>query len=530
MNIRKTRGVVALVAAAALLLSACGGDSSASSSEVVTVRGNEPQNLLIPTNTNEVGGGNIIDLLFAGLTVLTPEGELEYEVAKSIESDDYTNWTITLNEGWKFSDGSAVTSTSFVDAWKAGTYDLNTYFFSHILGYDAEAESELTGLEVISDTEFKVTLDDASPEFPMLLSYSAFYPQTAEAIADRDTYGEAPIGNGPYLLEAWDHDVEARLVPNPDYEGARKAQNGGVTFKFYTDLDAAYNDLLANQLDVLDQIPDSAFSTYQEELGDRSVLQAAAIFQSFTINGGEEHFGFDEEGTLRRQALSMAIDRAEITEAIFGGTRLPATDFTSPVVVGFSEDIPGNEVTSFNPERARELWDEADERFGTYDDTFTLAYNSDGGHQSWVDAITNQLKNNLGINAEGNPYAQFSELRKDVTDRTITGGFRTGWQGDVPAMSNFLGPLYGTNAGSNDSDYANPEFDQLVRDGQLLLADDAGAAADKFNEAQELLFRDLPVIPLWYQSVAGGWSENVENVVFAWNSVPALYQITKDAA
>ena len=303
-----------------------------------------------------------------------------------------------------------------------------------------------------------------------------------------------------------------------------------MTFKFYTDLDAAYNDLLANQLDVLDQIPDSAFGTYQEELGDRSVLQAAAIFQSFTINGGEEHFGFDEEGALRRQALSMAIDRAEITEAIFGGTRLPATDFTSPVVVGFSEDIPGNEVASFNPERARELWDEADERFGTYDDTFTLAYNSDGGHQAWVDAITNQLKNNLGINAEGNPYAQFSELRKDVTDRTITGGFRTGWQGDVPAMSNFLGPLYGTNAGSNDSDYANPEFDQLVRDGQLLLADDAGAAADKFNEAQELLFRDLPVIPLWYQSVAGGWSENVENVVFAWNSVPALYQITKDAA
>ncbi len=540
MKIRRI-GVVAALAAGALVLSGCAGsddpekDTSSNgdggtSTGVVLVRGTEPQNPLIPTNTNEVGGGNIIDLLFAGLVTLSPEGEASNEVAESIESEDYKTWTITLEDDWEFTDGEPVNSESFVDAWKSGAYDLNSYFFETIAGFDDEAESELTGLTVVDEKTFTVELTEANPEYPLMLAYSAYYPLPAKAIEDKKAYGENPVGNGPYKLAAegtWQHNVQLELVPNEAYEGPRKAQNGGVTFKFIDSSEAAYNDLLAGQLDVLDQIPDSALGTFEDELGDRAVNQAAAIFQSFSVNEGLEHFGNDEEGRLRRAAISMAIDREEITEAIFSGTRIPASDFTSPVVVGFDENIPGSEVLDFDPEKAKELWEEA-EAISSYTDTFTLAYNADASHQSWVEAITNQLKNNLDIKAEGEPYSTFAELRTDVTNRKMTGGFRTGWQGDVPAQSNFLAPLYGTGAGSNDADYANPEFDNLVREGQALLADDAEAAAVKFNEAQELLLADLPAIPLWYQAVAGGYSEKVDNVVFAWNSVPALYKITKD--
>ena len=37
--------------------------------------------------------------------------------------------------------------------------------------------------------------------------------------------------------------------------------------------------------------------------------------------------------------------------------------------------------------------------------------------------------------------------------------FRSGWQMDYPSIENFLAPIYGTNAGSNDTDYSNPQFD-----------------------------------------------------------------------
>ncbi len=541
----KRSALVAGLAAGALVLSACGGGNGSEPADngdtgateggdaaggVILVNGTEPQNPLIPADTNEVGGGKILDLIFAGLVSYEPDGETVNEIATNFETDDDLTWTISIEEGWEFTNGDPVNAESFVNAWKDGAYRLNSYFFEAIEGFDDEAQSELTGLEVIDETTFKVTLTEAQPDFPLRMGYSAYYPLPASAFDDIDAFGQNPIGNGPYMLDgddAWQHDVQINLVPNPDYDGVRKAENGGVNIVFYETQDAAYNDLLSDQLDVLDAIPDSAFATYQDELGDRWVSQGAAIFQSFTMSVNLDHFGMDEEGHLRRAAISHAINREEITDTIFQGTREPARDFTSPVVAGFSEDIPGNEVLQYDPEKAQELWAQADE-ITPFEGTFTIGYNADGGHDAWVEAVTNSIKNTLGIEAEGNSYPGFAELRTDVTERTIEGAFRTGWQADYPSMSNFLGPLYGTGAGSNDGDYSNPTFDKLIKEGNALVAEDEEAAIAKYSEAQEELFKDLPAIPLWYATATGGWSNNVDNVQFGWNSVPVMHLITKE--
>ena len=42
------------------------------------------------------------------------------------------------------------------------------------------------------------------------------------------------------------------------------------------------------------------------------------------------------------------------------------------------------------------------------------------------------------------------------------------------------------------------------------------------------MFEDLPAIPLWYSNVTAGYSENVDNVVFGWDSVPVFTDITKN--
>jgi oligopeptide transport system substrate-binding protein len=528
------------MAVGALALTACSGGEPAdtetsaaaeggSSTGIVTVNGNEPQNPLVPTNTNEVGGGKILDLIFAGLVYYDAEGAPHNEVAESIETEDSQNYTITLKEGWTFTNGEPVTAESFVDAWNYGALlsneQLSSYFFEDIEGFSYEQDSELTGLEVVDDQTFTVALSSPKADFPLRLGYSAYFPLPQAAFEDMAAFGENPIGNGPYKMEegGWEHNVQAALVPNEDYSGDRVAQNGGVTVKFYETQDAAYNDLLAEQLDVIDQVPDSAFATFEDELGDRAVNKPSAVFQSFTIPQNLPHFS-GEEGKLRRQAISKAINREEITDTIFQGTRTPASDFTSPVIDGWSEDIPGSEVLDFDPEGAKELWAEAD-AIAPWSGTFTIAYNTDGGHQAWVDATTNSIKNVLGIEAAGNPYAIFADLRTDVTDRTITGAFRTGWQADYPGLYNFLGPIYATNAGSNDGDYSNPEFDQLLEEGSS--APSVEEANEKFQQAQEILFEDLPAIPLWYSNVSAGSAATVDNVEFGWNSVPLLYEVTK---
>ncbi len=527
-----------LAIASALVLSGCstgGGDTGGGSSNaIITANGSEPQNPLIPANTNETGGGKIIDSIFAGLVYYTADGSPENDVAESIEgNDDKTVYTIKIKEGQKFTNGEDVTASSFVDAWDwnalASNATLNSYFFEDIEGFSYDEDVSLKesgGLVVVDDLTFEIHLKSSLADYPLRLGYSAFYPLPTAFFDDIDAFGENPIGNGPYMLDgegAWQHNEKIDLVVNPDYTGPRVPQNGGLSIVFYTTQEAAYADLLGGNLDILDQIPPSALATYKDELGDRYIDQAAAIFQSFTIPARLPHFS-GEEGALRRAAISMAINREEITDVIFEGTLTPAHDFTWPVIAGYSEDVPGSDVLLYNESEAQAKWAEAD-AISPWDGTFQIAYNADGGHQEWVDAVANSIKNVLGIDASGAPYPTFAEVRTAITDRTIQTAFRTGWQADYPGLFNFLGPIYGTNAGSNDGDYSNADFDALLKQGSS--ASDTDEANKYFQQAQEILFKDLPAIPLWYSSVQGGYSEAVGNVAIDWHSVPLYFQITK---
>jgi oligopeptide transport system substrate-binding protein len=524
--------------ASALVLCGCstgGGDTPAGDPDaVITANGSEPQNPLIPANTNETGGGKIIDSIFAGLVYYTADGAPENDVAESIEgNDDKTVYTVKIKDGQKFTNGEDVTASSFVDAWDwnalASNATLNSYFFEDIEGFSYDEDVSLKesgGLVVVDDLTFEIHLKSSLADYPLRLGYSAYYPLPTAFFDDIEAFGENPIGNGPYMLDgegAWKHNEKIDLVVNPDYDGPRVAQNGGLDIIFYATQEAAYADLQGGNLDVLDAIPDGALSTFQDEFGDRSVTQAAAIFQSFTIPARLPHFD-GEEGNLRRAAISKAINREEITDVIFSGTRTPAHDFTSPVIDGYSEDIPGSDVLDFDADAAKDLWAQAD-AISPWSGSFQIAYNADGGHQAWVDAVANQLKNNLGIDASGAPYPTFAEVRTAITDRTIQTAFRTGWQADYPALFNFLGPIYATDAGSNDGDYSNADFDALLKEG--LAETDLDKANEKFQQAQEILFKDLPAIPLWYSTVNGAWGQTVENVQFGWNSVPLYYEVTK---
>jgi oligopeptide transport system substrate-binding protein len=527
-------GAIALLSGSVLVLAGCAPSAEApadSSTAIITTNGSEPQNPLIPTNTTETGGGKIVTSLFAGLVSYTATGEIENEVAESIESDDAQNWTVTLKEGWTFSNDEPVTASSFVEAWNYGALFSNaqgsSYFFDNIEGFSYDADSELTGLEVVDERTFTVALTAPQADWPLRLGYSAYAPLPEVAFEDIEAFGVNPIGNGPYMLAeegAWVNDVKINLVTNPNYDGVRKAVNGGLEIVFYTSQDAAYADIQSGNLDVLDSVPDSAFETFEAEFGDRAVNQPAAIFQAFNVPYYLEHWS-GEEGELRRAAISMSIDRQEITDVIFQGTRTPATDFTSPVISGHSDSLAGADVLAFNPEEAQKKWAEA-EAIAPYGDiVFDIAYNADGGHQAWVEAVANSIKNTLGINAVAKSYPTFAASLDDRTAGTLTGAVRAGWQADYPSLYNFLAPLYRTGAGSNYEGYSSPELDGLLDEGSA--ASSVEDAIAKYQEAQELLLVELPSIPLWYSNVTGVSADTVGNVVFGWDSVPLYHLITK---
>lgn len=524
MIMKKSLAVVS-AAAMAFSLAACGSSSdSGAGNGIILANGNEPQNPLLPANTTETGGGRVVDLIYSGLVYYDTDGKVHNEMAEKIEKIDEKNFRITLKPDLKFSDGSAIKAANFVNAWNYAVENdqQGASFFEPIKGYQ-EGVKEMEGLKVVDDKTFTVELAEPTSDFELRLGYSSFFPLPDSAFKDMAAQGEKPISNGPYKVETWEHNGSITIVPNENYAGGRKAKNEGVKFTFYPKQDAAYTDLLSGNLDVLDAIPDSAFSQFETELSGRSVNQPAAVFQAFNIPAKLEHFS-GEEGKLRRQAISLAINREEITDKIFLGTRTPATDFTSPVIDGHSANVPGNDVLKYDPAKAKELWAKADE-MSPWSGQFAIAYNADGGHQAWADATANSIKNTLGIDAVGQPYPDFKSLRDQVKHRTIASAFRTGWQADYPGLNNFLSPMYATNASSNDGDYSNPDVDRLLK--EAAAAATVEEANKKYNEVQKILFTDLPAIPLWYANVTGGYGENVDNVKFNWKSVPEYYAITK---
>ncbi len=542
MRFSRTSKALGVAAVLAMALTACGGsgdgggNAGGDTSKVISANSTEPQNGLLPANTNEVGGGRVMDLIFTGLVSYDVKGAIQNELAESIKTEDSQNYTIKLKSGETFSDGSPITAQNFVDAWNFGAAakntQLNSYFFESIKGYDAVSAKDSTldkmeGLKVVDDQTFTVELAAPESDFPLRLGYTAFYPLPESAYKDPAAFGQNPVGNGPYKLDAggWQHNVAVKLVVNDKYNGPRKAKNGGVTFKLYNSPDAAYTDVQSDNLDVLDQVPPSGLQNFKTDFKDRFVNQPYAGNSTMTIPSYLPEFE-GEAGQMRRQAISMAIDRQQIIDKIFYGNKKVAADFTSPVLDGYVANLPGSEVLKFDAAKAKALWQKADAISPwPADKVFTITSNIDGaGNKEYITAMANQIATNLGIKAELNPIATFKEMRNLVNKKALTGASRAGWQADYPSLYNFLGPLYGTGAGSNDGNYSNPAFDAKLKEG--LSAKTVEAGNKLFNDAQEILLKDLPVVPLWYSAVQGVWSNNVNAVQFGWNGVPLYYDIT----
>ncbi|HTQ19484.1 ABC transporter substrate-binding protein [Mycobacterium sp.] len=541
MRLRATLGAVVAAVLMAAALPGCGG--GVLSPDVVVVNAAEPPNPLIPTGTNDSNGGRILDRLFAGLMSYDAAGHPSPEVAQAIETTDNVNYRITLKPGWKFTDGSPVTAHSFVDSWNYGALSTNAQlqqdFFSPIDGFDEVAgppgdgkPTTMSGLRVVNDLEFTVHLKAPTVDFILRLGHSAFYPLPDKAFRDMAAFGQSPVGDGPYQLDngsqgpggqAWEHNVKVDLKPNPDYHGNRKPHNKGLRFEFYGNLDTAYADLLSGNLDVLDTIPSSALTIYKRDLGGNSASGPVAVSQSLDTPLRLPHFG-GEEGRLRRLALSAAINRAQICQQIFNGTRSPARDFTARSLPGFDPNIPGNDALDFNPERARQLWAQAN-AISPWSGRYAIAYNADSAHQEWVDAVANSIKNVLGIDAVGAPHPTFAGFRTQITNRTIDTAFRAGWIGDYPSMIEFLYPLYVTGAGSNDIGYSNREFDAALATAEA--APTLQQADVLVNVAQRILLHDMPSVPLWYYITVIGWSTHVSNVKVTWNGMPDYENIVK---
>jgi len=512
--------------------------SGSSSNGIVRAWWGDPQNPLEPANTNEVQGGKVLDMIFMNLKEYDATGKPNLEAADSITSTDQQNFTIKIKPDLKFSDGTPVTASSFVDAWNYGALvtnkQLNSYFFADIDGYAAVHPDDekaaptaktMSGLKVVDDHTFTVKLSQKFSTWPDRLGYKAFAPLPKVFFDNHAEYLKKPIGDGPYMIESYTKGASMKLVPNPNYTGPSKPKNKGVLLKVYTSSDTAYADLQSGQLDVLDDIPAADLPHVKDDLGGRYLNSPAGIIQTFSFPMYKAEW--NKPGMEKvRQGISMAIDRKTITDKIFGGTRTPALDLTSPVLGatgGYSDSLAGDSV-KYDPVKAKQLITEGG---GIPGGQMKLGYNADSGsHKEWVDAVCNSINHVLGNNKAcvGAPTGTFADFRDQITKGQMTQPFRSGWQMDYPLIDDFITPLYATGGSSNDSKYSNTTVDNLIK--QANAEPDKAKSISLYQQAEKQVLTDMPVVPLWYQNGQAGWSSKVSNVKENAFSYPIFTDIT----
>ena len=467
----------------------------------------EPEALL-PPNSNESEGNQVLQALFTNLIEYDPETtESVNAIASSIETEDSQTFTITINEGWTFHNGEEITAQTFVDSWNFATDPENAYansfFYSDIEGADEaglHGGEGLEGLEVVDDTTFTVTLKQPFSQWPLRLGYRAFSPLAEECRNDPEACNEQPIGNGPYQMTGpWEHDVAINVERFEDYAGEAGVADA-IEFRIYSDVNTAYTDVEAGNLDIVAGVPGELVEQARETFGERFVERPISTFTYVGFPLYDERFQAKE----LRQAFSLAIDREAITSTILP-QQFPADSLISPVVPGYREGAC--QYCTYDPEQAATLLEQA----GGFEGPLTLWFNSGAGHELWMEAVANNLRDNLGIQEITFESREFADYLSNFADaNAFTGPFRLGWGMDYPSPQNYLEPLYFFEADSNSTDYNNPEFEELVRQGNA--AADEAEALELYAQAEDLVLEDMPVIPMFFSNAALVHSENVTEV------------------
>ncbi|MFD0416149.1 ABC transporter substrate-binding protein [Streptomyces sp. NPDC127108] len=526
---------VAIAGVVALTATACGGGDDKKSSGKVDPKGivsyanGEPQNPLQPSNTMEAYGSVVIDALFTGLVHYDKQGNITYENAESVTPDKANKvWTVKLKKGWKFHDNTPVTAKSYVDAWNwaadPANGQQNSSWYRDIVGYDkvhpekgkAKAKT-MSGLKVVDETTFTITLNSGIPYYAYKLVYKPFFPLPAAALKDPKKYGEAPVGNGPYKFKSWQHKKSIQVTAWSGYQGKDKPKNGGINFKAYTTPNAAYQDLRSDNVDTMPLIPDSELANYKNDFGDRAITADFSAIN--TINPAFYTKQWKDIDVKVIQGLSMAIDRETIAKTTFYGTRKSASGWVARGVKGYKAGACG-EFCKFDPKKAKESIKAGG---GVPGNKISIQYNADQPHKGWVTAVCNDIQKNTGVKCVGDPVTDFQADTEIRDQKKVKSIYRSGWVLDYPFNGNFLGDLYGTGVDGNKGGFSDPKFDKLVKKADAAKTIDE--SADLYNQAESELKNSFPGIPLWYNTTNSAYSNNVKNVEFDQAGDPVLSEV-----
>ena len=451
---------------------------------------------------------------------------------------DGTKITFHLKDGIKYSNGDPIVAADFVYSWRrlaspkeAAGY---SYVLSYVRGYNeiqaidpaklTDADLEKLGVSAPDPQTFVVDLTQPASFFVYIATLWVTVPEKPTF-----TWAEAPgyVSSGPMIMTKWEHSSQIVLEPNPNWTG-EPVRIARIEMSMIDDPTASLAAYQANQLDIRD-VPAAEVQRVKND----STLSAELIpgdVLSIT------YFGFDMKdpngpfarSLLLRKAFSEAIDKETMIKTTFDNTGTVANSLVPPGMPGFEKDL---NPYPYNLDQARKDFAAGLAELGkkASDLKLEVGYNTGADWEGRVAFLQESWRTAFGIDVKpvglewGAYLPRLAENPFDI--------FRLGFPANYPHPNNFLTDLISCISGNNYMAYCNPQVDAL------LSAAASKATLDEqvplYNQAQEMVMADAPIIPLrfsqrftlvksWVQNlVATSQDSSTGELFYAWVTIAA---------
>lgn len=502
--------ILSLLFVLALVLSGC--SSVPSVRKVVSLNIEGDPGVLDPRFSRDTSSSSVVRMLFEGLVRMGPSEKTENALAERIEiSADGVLYTFHLRESiW--SNNDPVTAHDFVYAWQkilspdfpSASADQLFVIKNGRAAKSGKVFLSQVGLRAVDDHTLEVELELPTPYFLDLLVFPSFFPvnerverENPDWALSADTY----VGNGPFLLKEWKRNDHLSLDRNPTYWEKEKTKLEQLQIMIVK-AETAYRMFEKKELDwtgsPLSQLPVDAL----EHLKGKGVLRANPMLGTWFIRLDTDRGPF-QNGHIR-QAFSLAVDRDSLVQHVLQGGQLPAGGLVPPSLKGSKPFL-----AAFSVEEAKGCLQLGLQELSLPQlPEVTLTYLSLERNHLVMQALQQQWASALGVRVkleavEGKVY--FDRVAKREFQMASSS-----WLADYSDPINFLELFQNKTSRGNQTGWEHPQYAELLQASSRASGVPRLALLD---QAEEILIKEMPIIPLFYGASLSLCQERLKGVV-----------------
>ena len=460
-----------------------------------------------------------VPALFAGLMVFNADFVAVPWMASKVEGNkDGSVWTFNIRKDSRWSDNSPVSARDFEWSWKrqldpasAAPYASFLYDIKNGEAFNKKkvTDPKEVGVRAKDDWTLEVTLEGPRGYFPVLAAYLAALPAykpAVEKFGDKWTEAGNLVSNGPFTLEAWDHNKQIVLKKNPYYFGAKDVHLNRAIIPIISVATGAlpYEN---NELDLT-----------LLQAGDLKRLQSDPRMQ-------KDVFRYPFPGTWYllpqvtkppfdnlkvRRAVSQAIDRDNVVK-VAQGLAIPAWSMIPPGFPGAVDDPKIKAIQRFDKKAALDHLKGTPFEGGKNWPKITLTMRDEAlGAKPLAEAVQAVLLDNLNMKVDLEVLEQrvFRERlwKQDLQFVWIR------WFMDYPDPHNeYFDTFYGKKTTGRRQAWVNDAFDKELETGRDTR--DPNKRLEAYKKAEEIMQTDVGYVPVaWVVRYAAAkpWVKGIE--------------------